>query len=302
MKGRPIIFGEVLFDRFPDGTSVLGGAPFNVAWHLHGFGARPFFISRVGDDEAGTYVRRSMVEWGMDSTGLQIDPENPTGVVQVALEAGQPTFEILSEQAYDYIDVDGAVRTLIETDPALIYHGSLIMRNPVSRAALDALYSRIASPAFVDINLRNPWWREADLSLVLRRARWLKVNEDEFQRITTHLGQSVDSWEEAARELQRRYGMELLVVTRGDEGAVAFGRPKRMYSVRPRGSVRIVDTVGAGDAFASVLILGLLRDWSVEETLQRAQGFASHICGIRGATRADPSLYRNVMREWEGSA
>ena len=35
---RAIIFGEVLFDTFPDGTAVLGGAPFNVAWHLQGFG------------------------------------------------------------------------------------------------------------------------------------------------------------------------------------------------------------------------------------------------------------------------
>jgi len=39
LAARPVLFGEVLFDHFPDGSEVLGGAPFNVAWHLQGLGA-----------------------------------------------------------------------------------------------------------------------------------------------------------------------------------------------------------------------------------------------------------------------
>ena len=54
MKHTIGIFGEVLFDCFPDGREVLGGAPFNVAWHLHAFGQSPVFVSRVGDDETRT--------------------------------------------------------------------------------------------------------------------------------------------------------------------------------------------------------------------------------------------------------
>jgi hypothetical protein len=54
---RPVIFGEVLYDCFPDGEAVLGGAPFNVAWHLQGLGLSPLFISRVGDDPLGHRVR-----------------------------------------------------------------------------------------------------------------------------------------------------------------------------------------------------------------------------------------------------
>ena len=57
---RPIVFGEVLFDTFPDGSAVLGGAPFNVAWHLQGFGLTPVFISRVGDDARGRQVLAAM--------------------------------------------------------------------------------------------------------------------------------------------------------------------------------------------------------------------------------------------------
>ncbi len=47
------VFGEVLFDCFPNGKQVLGGAPFNVAWHLQALGDDPTFISQIGDDTLG---------------------------------------------------------------------------------------------------------------------------------------------------------------------------------------------------------------------------------------------------------
>ena len=77
--GRPILIGEVLFDCFPDGSRVLGGAPFNVAWHLQAFGLDPLLISRVGADQAGDEVLAAMESWGMDRTGVQRDEELPTG-------------------------------------------------------------------------------------------------------------------------------------------------------------------------------------------------------------------------------
>ena len=79
------IFGEVLFDHFPDGRRVLGGAPFNVAWHLQAFGLRPLVITRVGADDDGAQVLQAMEAWGMDTTGVQVDEVNPTGSVRVEL-------------------------------------------------------------------------------------------------------------------------------------------------------------------------------------------------------------------------
>ncbi len=79
------IFGEVLFDHFPDGKRVLGGAPFNVAWHLQAFGLAPRFISRVGADAEGESVLTAMREWGMDTQAVQIDAHRPTGRVSVQI-------------------------------------------------------------------------------------------------------------------------------------------------------------------------------------------------------------------------
>ena len=73
MEHHPLIFGEVLFDCFPDGSEVPGGAPFNVAWNLQAFHQQPYFISRVGNDRQGDQIRSLMRSWSMHSDFLQLD-------------------------------------------------------------------------------------------------------------------------------------------------------------------------------------------------------------------------------------
>ena len=100
-----MVFGEVLFDRFPDGNVVLGGAPFNVARHLQAFGREPLMISRVGNDALGRNIRQAMEDWSMTLRGLQLDSQHPTGTVDVSFHADEPSYDIVDQRAYDFIDV-----------------------------------------------------------------------------------------------------------------------------------------------------------------------------------------------------
>jgi len=104
MSKQLCIFGEVLFDEFPDGNRVLGGAPFNVAWHLQAFSQTPLFISRVGNDSEGSQICKSMLNWGMNIDALQTDEKLPTGKVIVELEDGEPSYDIIAPAAYDAIE------------------------------------------------------------------------------------------------------------------------------------------------------------------------------------------------------
>lgn len=287
-RARPLIFGEVLFDRFPDGSEVLGGAPFNTAWHLHGFGAEPLFVSRVGEDAAGTRVLAAMRAWGMDVSAMQTDPAHATGSVEVALVDGEPSYRIQPEQAYGHIEPPGGI-----AEPALLYHGSLALWAADSRRALDDLAGRWRAPIFLDVNLRPPWWREADLAGWIGRATWVKLNSDELDR----LGAGSGSPAERAGRLMARYDLERVILTLGEEGALAVDR-NGSAQVAPAGRVEVVDTVGAGDAFASVSMLGLLEGWPLDVSLRRAQDFASAVVGQRGATAADPAYYRRFAEAW----
>ncbi len=293
IAGQPILFGEVLFDCFADGNIVLGGAPFNVAWHLQGLGVTPLLITRVGDDRRGDVVRRLMGEWGLPVDAVQVDPERPTGVVAVQVKDGEPSYNILPEQAYDFIDADEAQAALRQTRGALVYHGSLILRSAASRQALQRLQAESNLPIFLDLNIRSPWWDPADTVPLLRRATWVKLNSDELNSAMRGRFDDLAAQQQAARELFVQCELQMLVVTRGAQGAFMV-LPEGIIEGEPAPAPKLLDTVGAGDGFSAVLIAGLLRGLAPQQMLDQAIAFSAALCERRGATAQDEALYAGL--------
>lgn len=291
MNNQPLVFGEVLFDHFPDGSRVLGGAPFNVAWHLQAFGLAPQFISCVGNDAEGQEISDLMTAWSMNLGGLQHDSEHPTGNVQVHIEQGEPHYDIVENSAFDFISAHSLSH---QATQGILYHGSLALRNPVSRAALHALKARHQGKVFIDINLRAPWWQKEDLLPLLHDATWVKLNEHEL--VEFYPATDLNT---AAQQFSQQFELDILFVTCGKQGAIAWDAvQKQQFNIKPSSNIAVVDTVGAGDAFASVLILGLSQQWAIQDTLNRAQTFASEVVGRRGATVADKAFYQRVVEQW----
>lgn len=296
MTERLLVFGEVLFDCFPDNRQVLGGAPFNVAWNLQAFGLSPLFISRIGADDFGAKVRHAMTAWGMDGSGLQMGTQRLTGAVEVELQGSEPSYTILPDRAFDFIDAQQL--PTFSTD-CILYHGTLGVRNFESEESLETIYSRIVveTPTpkiFVDVNLRAPWWTPELVDKWLSRASWLKVSEPELQAIVPE----ETSLEARITHLINRLPLEVLIVTRGELGAIAVPADGTSIEQAPSLTLDVVDTVGAGDAFSSVLLLGMANGWPLKQSMQRAQEFANAIVGIRGATSSDRTFYEAFSTTW----
>ncbi len=290
---RPVIFGEVLFDIFPDGSEKLGGAPFNVAWHLQALGMNPLLISRVGKDSLGEIIIEKMTEWKMDTSAIQFDVKHDTGTVQVVLNHDEPSFNIMQNCAYDFIDAD-KIPTLHKN--SIIYHGSLVLRNTISNKALDKLLLQTSASVFVDVNLRSPWYESEKVLSIIKRAKWLKLNEDELREITKQKNEN--NVFRSAQQLQEKNNLDLVIITRGAKGAFSIDNKGEVFEVYPDKKVHVIDSVGAGDAFSSVCILGLLKGWNLLTTLKRAQQFASEIVNQRGATINDMNLYSTLINDW----
>ena len=292
MSGRDaiLVFGEVLVDEFPNGERILGGAPFNVAWHLTAFGQATRLVSRIGKDADGELVRSTMSDWGMDLSCLQTDDERPTGSVLVKISQGEPKYEILPNRAYDAIDR----LELNRPECAVLYHGTLALRETRSRDALEHLKRRGAAPIFMDVNLRDPWWNR-DLGLKLADdAAWIKLNYSELSRLT----ERADDVDTLARRFLGEHDLTGIIVTLGDRGAVALNDAGESARVAPHGRVDVIDTVGAGDAFAAIMLLSIVNSWPLESSLMRAQEFASEIVKNRGAILTDRRPYERLAAEW----
>lgn len=283
-----IIFGEVLFDCFPDGNIVLGGAPFNVAWNLQAFGISPLFISRIGNDSYGEIITKAMTHWGMNLSGLQMDEVNPTGMVKVKFIDNEPHYDIVKDSAYDFIDFS-LIPAL--SGNTMLYHGTLGLRNSICAKTLQNIKTDISPSIFFDVNLRSPWWNLDMVKSSLKQASSLKLNEEELSLIVT---QEKDI-NQAISYLFSTYPLNNIILTLGKAGAIFFSGDNKPQEIIPSQNTTVIDTVGAGDAFCSVLILGMIKNWDILTTLTKAQEFASAVVGIQGATTKDKSFYDSFL-------
>ncbi|MEN9229291.1 MAG: carbohydrate kinase [Thermostichus sp. DG02_5_bins_236] len=295
LAGPPLILGEVLLDRFPN-RAVLGGAPFNVAWNLKGLGSEPIFLSRIGQDAAGEQVLAAMHRQGLSSIALQRDPTYPTGAVQVELDGqGIPAYEILADQAYDYIHLNADQLGALK--PSLLYRGSLAARTEAAHQQIQALIQGLNCPVFLDLNLRDPWWNPERVREMLRSCTWLKLNQEELTQVAQLEGIPAQDLLTQAQTLREKLNLSKVFLTLGAAGAMLI-TPTQIHRSDPVPVPEMVDTVGAGDAFSAVVILGLLRGWPEVCLLERAVWFAAALCGIPGGTPQEPEFYVPFRRKW----
>ena len=272
-----LIWGEVLWDRFPDGDQ-LGGAPANVAWHLGLHGARARLVTRVGDDADG---RRAIERLAchVDVALVQVDPERETGEVRVALAGGEPRYTLVPGRAWERIEVTPAVRAAL-ADAAAVVYGTLSQRAPEGLAAWRELVAA-APPGCLrvcDPNLRPGRVDTVALAEALDAADVVKLNAREVELIRAHLG---PAWADPVARLAAR--ARVVAVTRGADGSTlhAGGETIEVAGVaaRPGG-----DNVGCGDAYLAVLVDGLVRGDDLAATATAASAWAAEVASRRGAT------------------
>src|SRR5271157_3486203 len=157
MGHQILAVGEVLWDLLPKGKQ-LGGAPANFTYQCRSLGADARLVTRVGDDAMGREVLERFRLVGLPTETVQIDPELPTGTVDVALaDDGQPRFTIHEHVAWDRIMADEDSLAMAARADAVCF-GSLSQRSEPARTAIRSLVSatRPGALRLFDVNLRPP--------------------------------------------------------------------------------------------------------------------------------------------------
>ena len=280
--------GELLWDLLPGGPR-LGGAPFNAVAHLARLGCRARYVSAVGRDDLGERAMLEVAGLGVEAH-LITTTDLPTGVVRVALDAhGVPAYEIVSPAAYEATELRHRLDPAIAGGVDMIVIGTLAQRFPSVREATRRVVD--ANPGAVllyDVNLRPGCWDATLVGRLLEDATVAKLNEDEQATLAAALALPTTSTERFARTACDRYGLRGICVTRGPSGAALL--LDDVYREAPAPRVLVVDTVGAGDAFAAGLGYGLLNSWTVSEILSVATDLGALVASRPGAIPAwDPA-------------
>lgn len=287
---NPIVgIGELLWDVYPDGRKVAGGAPFNFAFHCHQLGHPAVIVSRVGDDDLGRALRDRVRELGLSDGFIQTDREHPTGTVRVALDANKvPTYTITENVAWDHIAWDENLADLARRLRAVCF-GTLAQRaeswDTVQRFLHTNLHEGESIPQRVfDVNLRVPHPDPAMIRASLARCEWVKLNTDEAGRLAAILGRPADDLPGFLRSLLGLTTPEQRCVlwTHGGDGCDVFAFGEEFHE--PGVSAQVVDTVGAGDAFTAAMVCLHLEGRPLRECARFATHYAARVCEHPGGT------------------
>jgi fructokinase len=288
---NPIVgIGELLWDIYPDGHKVAGGAPFNFAFHCHQLGHPAVIVSRVGDDELGRELLEEVRRLGLSDAFIQTDSAHPTGTVQVVLDdQSVPTYSITEGVAWDHIEWNSQLERL-SGEAAAVCFGSLAQRSGTS---CDTIQNMLCAARFgpggyayriFDVNLRQHYYDKQRIIWSLDRSHTVKLNEAELGVLAALFGWSGTSIREWVTELFRFSAAEtrLVIVTRGKDGCDLF--PERGEPLhQPAAPARVIDTVGAGDAFTAAMVCFHLEGRSLDAA-QFASSYAARVCEYPGGT------------------
>lgn len=276
-KLRILCFGEVLWDCVGDKRHP-GGAPLNVAYHLHKMGCDVRIVSAVGRDTAGDEMLAYLESRGLSTEFVQRHPTLPTSTVDIVLEGGHADYTIHENVAWDEIRPDEAVTRAARESHAIIY-GTLASRSETTRTTLEALLEIEAPLRIIDVNLRPPFDDHARVLALARKADWIKLNEGEVEKLSTPAAPLLVAIA-AQGELA---GDKRVCVTQGEHGATAWDGVQCIHEPTPR--VTVCDTIGAGDAFTAAFTCGVLTEpvaTHLSAILRRANRLGSIVASLPG--------------------
>jgi fructokinase len=277
--------GEILWDVFPDGPR-FGGATANFACSVAEL-ARDridvYAVGAVGGDDLGRRAVEALHAHGVDTSCVAL-VDRPTGQVRVTLDAaGRASYEFAADAAWDNLAWSDGLEQLAAHADAVCF-STLGQRSEISRETMQRFVQATPVACFrvLDINLRPPFWNEEIVLQSLQLANVLKLNDAELSVLADMLCWSGADFELLQRLIDR-FSLQLVALTRGAAGAMLLSRSGEQRDLPGQPTV-VVDTVGAGDSFAAVLVVGLLSGLSLAKINawgNRVAAFVSSQAGPR---------------------
>ena len=305
-----VTIGEILIDLTYSGrdkgvpvyTANPGGAPANVAVAAARLGADAAFIGKVGRDYYGDFLRATLTENGVDISGMLVDNDAPTTLAVVSVsETGERSFSFYRRNCADTLLSSEEISTELLGNTRFLHFGSVSLSDdPARTATLFAAQKAKELGAVVtyDPNYRANLWNSEEeaverMKSVLGFVDILKISDEELPLLT-----GTDDPVEGTRQLSDTYGISLILLTLGPDGA--FYRRGEETGKAEGFKVKVADTNGAGDTFfgsflSRMIALGIYRPEQLTseqlyESVRTANLAASLTTSRHGAIPAMPDL------------
>jgi sugar/nucleoside kinase (ribokinase family) len=236
-----------------------GGVAFCMAVNLAHLGLSSAILTVLGNDIFGEYIKESLVKNNVDITLLHIDSKYKTAAFSVITNIDSSSYSIFDNDIFQDINIDMQVRKYIDG------HGIdvLILDSNISERTLETLYEiKREKNLFVFQNATSPIIARKSLPY----ASFIDIfacNEHEARAI---LGEKAFPDYKTAN-IFSKLGFHSFIITFGDKG-VLIGIGEDRWIEKPYKPEDVIDTIGAGDAFASGFLFGFLTGKPIEHCIR----------------------------------
>jgi fructokinase len=282
-----------------------GGAPTNVAAAIAALGGSVELAAKVGVDPFGKHLIDVMQSFGVSTRWVIKDPAHFTTFAFVSLmESGERDF-------YFNRGADGQLSIseieMISLDEfSIIHFGSAtgFLPGPLQEAYSWLLQKALEKNIFIsfDPNYRHLLFQKNEQSFIdqswnfLQRCHFFKLSDEEAMLITGSFNA------EAAASILLKKTNAAFAITLGKQGSL-FGSQGKMQVI-PGIPAKVVDTTGAGDAFAGAVLYQLnsadsfpreitMQEW--ERIISNANKAGARTCEYMGAMEAFQHLDKNIF-------
>ncbi len=283
-----LAIGEIIFDIF-NGEAEIGGAPLNFCAHCAALGAESAIASAVGGDSLGGDAVKHLKNFRVD-TAFVTENGYPTGQCLVTVKNGNPEYNVLRPAAYDKIEIcDDMLAKIKEYGADVFAFGTLIQRDPVSRAAVNKILSSCTfSDIFCDVNLRAECYDRESCLCCLENASILKISSEE-EPLLAKFGFYDDGATDRDIILnicEAFKNIRLVLFTKGENGSLIFDKAKNEFYEIPAVKADVVSTVGAGDSYSAAFLCEYLKSGDIEAAGQAGAELSAFVVAHREAVPA----------------
>ncbi|RMF01682.1 MAG: 5-dehydro-2-deoxygluconokinase [Chloroflexi bacterium] len=296
------------FEEVTGFETGVGGSPVNIAIAASRLGLKSAALTAVGQDKVGDFVLHYLAREGVSTDYIPRKPNAHTGLALVSIQPPD-TFPLTfyRDNAADiYLTVDDAAALPLARTRLVQISGTALSRGTCRDAMLFAIEQcrRLNVPTVMDLDLRPDQWshpRAFGLNIrpVLPQLNMVIGTEEEFFALlaedpapvlqgrpltAAQIGQ-LDSL--LAGVLAAPSGPDTLVLKRGARGVTIFSRNAPPVDA-PGFSVEVLNTVGAGDAFAGGFIYGYLNGWDWYKCGRMGNACGALVVTRHGCARALP--------------
>ena len=283
MGKKIVAFGEIVWDILPNGK-VLGGTPSNMVFRCNSFNEEGFLLSRIGDDELGREALEKLTELGISDENVQIDTAFPTGTVNITLDENhEAKFEVKPDVAFDHIEFSAEALKLVRNADCLFF-GLLPQRFGISKNTLRELIKESPdSLHFLDLKLFEHFFNVKVVENLLTAAHIVRIKEKEMEFLSGELNLTFESLETFCVRLCKKFNIELVLITRGQNGVFVFHKKKGGFYDAGY-DIKVEDNIGSGMAFCAGFLHYYLNGKKIQDAIKFGNAAAALNTTKRGAT------------------